>query len=137
MKLLSLMCLMSLLYACSPSSVEDFQHEGEARSKRLIKELKKIESRDQLLRAEPELKHHFGWLVELMIAAREFQEMHPDEAILDPNPDAEVSTLLEEELRRIYALEGGREIVERAQQEALERLDAFERLLKKRKENAR
>ena len=65
-----------------------------------------------------------------MIEARKFQEEEPFE------PDTTntlVSDMLKEELKRIYKLEGGREVIEKAQKEALIRLDAFERSLKKKK----
>jgi hypothetical protein len=42
--------------------------------------------------------------------------------------------VLQSELRRIYTIENGREVIERAQQEALVRLDAYERALAKKKE---
>jgi hypothetical protein len=119
---------LSIFCGCSPSSLEDFHCEGESRCKALIEELQKIHNREQLTRAQPILKKYFEDLVTLMIRAREFQENHSDEsettALVSENT---VSALLEKELRRIYAMEGGRESIETAQQEALVRLDAFER----------
>jgi hypothetical protein len=130
----SFLCLLLLLCSCSPNSSTDFQHEGEARCRALTKELQKIENREQLLRAEAQLKKHFEALVDLMIAAREFQGDHlddvPQEAAFEEN-SAEI--VLEEELRRIYAIEGGREVVERSQHEGLVRLDGYEKTLAKRK----
>ena len=124
---------ISLLYGCSPSSLEDFHYEGESRCRALIEDLQKIHSREELMRATPVIKNHFEELVTLMIHAREFQENHPDENT-PPAFENTVSSLLEEELRRIYALEGGREIIERTQQEALVRLDAFEKVSAKKRQ---
>lgn len=124
------------LYGCSPNSSEEFHREGRQRCRALIQDLSKIENREQLLRAEPQLKKHFESLVSLMIEAREFQHKHLDEIEGDGTiEENEVDIRLEEELRRIYAIEGGREVVERVQHEGLVRLDAYERaLVKKRAE---
>jgi Tfp pilus assembly protein PilP len=123
-----LIAFLALLLSagCSPSSLEDFHYEGESRCRALIEEMQRIQDRDQLTRAAPALKKHFEDIVVLMIHAREFQESHPDEA-LPPIAENSTSSALEEELRRIYAMESGREIVEGAEHEALVRLDAFER----------
>jgi hypothetical protein len=100
-----------------------------------VLDLEKIENRQQLLLAEPQLKKHFEALITLMIEAREFQQKHLDDvAIESPYEEGSVDLQLEEELRRIYSIEGGREVVERAQHEALIRLDAYERALAKKRE---
>jgi hypothetical protein len=124
-----------LLYSCTPNSSADFQHEGEARCRGLIDDLQKIENREQLLRNEQQLKKHFEALVDLMIAAREYQLHHLDD-ISQENPLEEnpMEFTLQEELRRIYAIEGGREVIEHAQHEALVRLDGHERALIKKNE---
>ena len=125
-----------LLCSCSPDSSEEFQREGQARCHALVLELQKIESREQLLHSSPQLKRHFESLINLMIEAREFQQKKLDgfssEIVLEENV---IEATLEEELRRIYAIEGAREVIEQAQHEALVRLDAYERTLaKKRKQ---
>ena len=125
------------LLSCSPSSLEDFHYEGEARCRSLAKELQKIENREQLIRFVPVLKRHFEELVTLMIHAREFQEEHSDEEPGILASEKVASHLLEDELRRVYEIEGGREIIERAQQEALVRLDAFERIFAKKRQAVR
>jgi hypothetical protein len=128
-------CLLLVLSACSPNSIEDFQHEGETSSRALIFDLQKIHTREELASSAPLLKKHFESLVDLMIRARTFQESHPEESLALPfAKQTTISDELEEELRRIYKIEGGREIVERAQQEALVHLDAFERNSAKKKQ---
>jgi hypothetical protein len=128
--------IVLLFYGCSPNSPQEFHREGEARCLSLIRDLDKIENREQLLQAEPQLKKYFSALTDLMIEAREFQRKRLDDACsespLESNP---VDALLEEELRRIYMIEGGREVIERAQQEALVKIDAYERALVKKRES--
>lgn len=115
-----------LLVACSPASVQDFQREGESICRDLTRELKKIQTREELVKAAPKLKAKFDKLVDLMIEARAFQR--ESEEVFDPiSNHSEVSRLLLCELRRIYQLEAGRETIEKTQKEALLRLDAFER----------
>lgn len=124
-----------LLCSCSPNSSEEFQQEGEARCRLLVKELQKIENREQLLVAEPKLKKHFEALIDLIIEAREFQQKQVEDASNEiALRENEAEVILEHELRRIYSIEGGREVVERSQQEALVRLDAYERSLAKKRE---
>ncbi len=123
-----LVVFLCFLVSCSPNSLEDYQCEGELYCRNLVKELCQIDNYEQLLRAEPILKKHFENLVDLMIKAREYQERHLEEHMGESVvSDLQSSYQLEEELRRIYTIEGGREIIEKTQHEALVRLDAFER----------
>lgn len=111
--------------------MQDFQHEGEAICRDLTQELKKIQTREELVKAAPKLKEKFETLVDLIIEARKFQEMTEEEwAPLE----SEANDSLVLELKRVYKLEAGRETVEKAQKEALLRLDAYERSLHKSKE---
>ena len=124
-----------LFCGCSPNSSEEFHREGESRCRALVLDLEKIENREQLLRAELQLKRHFESLISLMIEAREFQQKHLDDVEGEGAfEEGSADVRLEEELRRIYAIEGGREVVERTQHEALVRLDAYERTLAKKRE---
>lgn len=118
----------AVLCGCSPHSSEEFHKEGEVLCRSLVETLQTIDSLDQLLLAEPILKKKFESLVSLMIEASRFQQKHPDdwgaEAGIEPGF---ISVELKEQLRRIHLLEGGREVIERAQQESLVKLDAYER----------
>jgi hypothetical protein len=130
-----LLCSCLLFFGCSPNSTQEFYRQGEAQSKALVLDLKKIENQEQLLQAEPVLKKHFESLIILMIQACEFQQKHPDDVIVDSSDcEKSASFELEEQLRRIYSIEGGREVIERTQHEALVRLDAYERFLAKKRE---
>ena len=126
------MVFLFLCTACSPHSLEDFQHEGEAVSKQLIVELKKIETREDLLKALPRLKEKFEKLVDLMIEARKCQ-LEGDEYEIAVESNTLISEALAQEMKRIYRLEAGRELIEKAQKEALLRLDAFEAKLRLKK----
>jgi hypothetical protein len=129
---LQIPCLtLLLLTSCSPNSLEEFRREGESQCRALVLTLQSIETNEQLIRFEPILKNHFNKLVNLMIEARLYQVENPDYEALELSKNG-VNDLLKEELRRIYTLEGGREIVERAQHEALIHLDAAERSIIKR-----
>jgi Tfp pilus assembly protein PilP len=133
MKKINLLCLLLLFSSCSPNSAQEFQKEGEAHCRYLVLELQKIEDREQLIASESKLKKRFEELIDLIIEAREYQQkqIDSDEAAFEENSFEEP---LEKELRRIYTIEGGREVIERAQHEALVRLDAYERTLAKKRE---
>ncbi|MGC1878214.1 MAG: hypothetical protein WA347_08340 [Rhabdochlamydiaceae bacterium] len=123
-----------LLCGCSPNSSEEFQQEGKTRCRLLVTDLQKIENREQLLLAESKLKKHFEALIDLMIEACEFQQKKLEDVSSEAVfAESGADALLEDQLRRIYAIEGGREVIERTQQEALVRLDAYERILAKKR----
>lgn len=119
---------LALLTSCGRQSLEDFREEGEGITRSLTQELRSIHSRDELILHFPRLKKHFDELVNVMISAREFQEKYPKsiEVPLEKG-NHDISDRLRVELNRIYQIEGGRELVEKAQEQALNRLDAFEK----------
>lgn len=105
-------CLLFLLIcSCTSKSPRGVPGEAERICKQLTKELQKVETREELLAAEGKLAALFEQLVDLMLLAGEaagFTNAYDQ--------------LLLEEMMRVYRIEGGREIVERAQREALIRL---------------
>ena len=120
---------------CSPGSLSDYRHEGESACRDIIGDLQKIEKREDVARLEPVLKRKFEKLVSVIIEARKFQIKYPEEALALPIAlESDVSDLLKEELQRVYRIEGGQEIVERAQREAMLRLDGFEKMREKQKD---
>ena len=129
-------CLVLLFFfGCAPNSSEEFQQEGETCCRLLAIDLQKIENREQLLLAEMKLKKHFEALIDLIIEAREFQQKKVEDVFNDTSfRENSAEAMLENELRRIYTIEGGREVIEKTQQEALVRLDAYERALAKKRE---
>ena len=130
-----LFCLASFLLGCSPGSLSDYRHEGESVCRDIIGDLRSVETREDLTKLEPVLKRKFENLVSVIIEARQFQIRYPEEALALSGPlDSDVSDLLKQELQRIFGIEGGKEIVERAQREAMLRLDAFEKTREKQKD---
>lgn len=123
MKNMVKICILFLLFfvACSPSSLEDFRYEGESICKDLTQELKKIETSQQLIVKAPKLKTYFDKLVVVIIQAKKFQKEH-EEASVVVDGKSQASQNLLAELRRIYELEGGRELMEKIEQEALIKL---------------
>lgn len=114
-KLLSLFILL-VLGACSPSSLADLRWEGEAETLKLAKELRHIETKEDLQKALPRLKKRFVRIADLLIQVRRFS---PEE-IPDPSLASEE---LFRELARIYEIPGGREGIESAQTEAIHKLN--------------
>ena len=120
--------LITLLFSCSTQSLTDFRDEGEAVCRLLLSELKQIRSRDDLIVHAERLRELFDRLVDVIIRARVFKDTHP-EASIDSAffKEQVVSDQLRIELNRVLHMEGGREVLERAQESALNHLDAYER----------
>lgn len=126
--LLIVLCLA----ACAPRSVEEFRKEGDALCKQMVRQLQGIHTREELVAALPILKSYFLELTELMIAARLYQQ--GSEELLEAEDEALTSSEeLLRELKRIYTIEAGRELIEQAQQEALHKLDVFEHKLQEKR----
>lgn len=127
--------ILLLVSACSPHSPEEFQQEGQAACEDLVNVLQTISSREELLDKEEVLKKKFESLVTLIVAASRVHEVEGQGDELDQGyPFRAASHQLKTQLQRIYELEGGREIIERSQHEALVRLDSEERFIQKRRE---
>lgn len=120
-----------MLVGCNPSSYEDFQFEGDAHCRKMLTTLRGIQDRQQLLQALPILRQHFEDLADLIIAARKFQQSTLE--VKDFYPSF-YSMALKEELKRLYQMEGGRVLVEKAQKQAFLRLDVLERQLTKKQQ---
>lgn len=135
---LSTFLVTLLLTGCGPRSQEDFREEGEGLTRSLIQELQAIHTREQLLMASSRLQRLFDQLVNSMIAAEEFHALHPEQdkgELTQRNHD--LSDQLRLELNRLYRLEGGRQMIEKCQENALHRLDACEKRRIKQVENQR
>lgn len=129
-----LLCLSLALSGCGPRSLEDFREEGEKSTRTLIKELQVIQTREELLQKTAILQRLFDALVTDMIAARDFKEKQGEMEPLElTSKNHELSDQLRQELNRIYRLEGGQAVIEKCQEQALYRLDEFEKKSKKKK----
>ena len=133
--LLIFFCLVS----CSPSSLQDFRQEGQSVQRVIIRDLRRIRSKEQLAKAKPRLKRHFDKLVTIIIEARKWQDSHPlGDELPFSKKDLGLSEALRGELARVYTIDGGRQMIEESQAKALAKLDLFEqRRAKRLQEQAR
>jgi len=120
--------LLIILSGCSPSSLEEYQVEGENIARAILKHLEKVESVSDLVREGPKLKKEYALLVQVMIQAKKYQGGHPNEEVSEPI-GVEVSDALKKEFMRVYQLEGCQEVMEGLQRESLHKLDLFHRRL--------
>jgi hypothetical protein len=119
-----------VMTSCNTQTIEDYRDEGKGITKNLIKELHQIHSREQLQASSVKLQKLFDNLTRVMIAAQELQQKNPKlDTIELSKEDHELSDRLRFELNRLYNMEGGRAIIEKAQEKSLRRLEAFERTL--------
>ena len=111
------------LASCSSPSFEDFREEGLGVTRAITSELRQIRSRDDLLLHTYQLQIQFSALVDLMIRAQEFKNQHPEAEIdsLDEK-DRIAADELRIELNRILNMEGGREVIEKTQSQAFQKL---------------
>jgi hypothetical protein len=102
------------LGGCGTSSLSDLRQEGEFQTKKLAEELRQIETREDLDHSLPKLRRRFNKLADVLVEARRYSEY-------EPSP-SEISEELFLELARLYEMPGGREAIETAQLEAIQRL---------------
>jgi hypothetical protein len=112
-------CLLSLLFliSCSPANLAELRCEAESEIKKLIVELEKIETIEDIQHASKKLKKRFNRLAFLLIETRNFpsQEEQQYESVAGEQ--------LFTELARLYEIPGARAVIENAQNEAVRRLD--------------
>lgn len=114
-------------------SLEDFKEEGQGVTRSLVQELQLVRTKDDLQNASPRIKKVFDKMVDVMISAQQYHQTHPNlESIEFHKDDLELSDRLRMELNRLYLLENGKEIIEKCQENALQRLEiSKKRSLKK------
>ncbi len=136
---LLLFCVLIFLSSCSSSHLEDCRERGREVTKILLSELKEIKKKEDLSAKAATLKSLFNELVDRMIEGREIlKKSQGIEEIKEfSRKDLILSQELRMELKRIYQIEGGRECIEKFQEGALLRLDAYEKLLEKQQKLAR
>lgn len=117
-------CLLLVLGGCSEPTKEELRQRVGRFCNDFAKELALIETREQLLASEGALRGRFEALVDLLAVA---ETLRRKVGPLEGDVLVE-SAHLEKEFLRIQQIEGGREIIERAQKEPLIRLaHLFER----------
>lgn len=104
------------LSSCGSPGGSSTQAARYARS--LCQELEQVETADELKERELKIKKLFNNIAQLLIES----SRSPDDKQPSPIPPA-LAHQLREQLERIYRMEEGREIMERAQGEALRWLD--------------
>ena len=125
------MCLRFLLLilclcGCSQRSPDYFQERGRAITLLLVEELQQVDDVDALLCRLPYIESLFESLVDLMIEARKWQQKHKESwHIVDP--DSRLNEQFALELNRVMRIPLAAHFIEKSQQKALERLDAFEK----------
>ena len=123
--------LSMLIFSCGKSTLEDYREEGRSVTKELIQELKKIRNKDQLLVSAAKLQKLFDQMVDVMIAAQNQKlELHKQEGLELTKEDHDLSDSLRFELNRVYNIEGGKAIIEKTQEKALNRLENYEKSAK-------
>lgn len=126
--------LICILCGCKQRSCADFQQQARVVIEALIQDLRQIEDLEDLMREVPLLQEHFDELVSIMIEAKKWQikTKTPVQCCLnsvDENCElrGELNKKLMSELNRLLRDPLARHFLEKAQQQALERLDAFEK----------
>jgi hypothetical protein len=117
--------LLILLLSCQPNSLDDFQSEGASLAKSLVVDLRQIDSKEIFVETAPKVKRKIQKLTELMILAAKYQSKHLGDSGLKENSDHYYSDLLLEEFKRVYAIQGCKEIMEGLQRDSLHQLDAY------------
>lgn len=108
--------ILIFLCSCGPATFDDLRVEGDAEIRLLAKELRGIETKEELQKAIPRLRKRYNRIADLLIEAKKY-----------PPVDDEGSLASEElfvELARIYEMPGGREGIELAEAQALKRLQS-------------
>lgn len=111
-----------LVFFCSYSPSLYIQKKSVKILKELLFQLENINTINELLDRELILQRQFEKLADLIIEAKKLQ--------IDTIDNEELSNALQKSLQRIYEIDGGQEIVEHLQCNALQRLDRFEKILK-------
>jgi len=117
--------LAILISGCGKKSPEYFQKRGESIIQELIIDLQKIDDVEDFPQAQLALQAHFDALVDVMIEARKWQ-MKTKQRIQVPQASP-MSQHLILEFNRLSRNPLSRHFLEKCQQPALEKLDAFEK----------
>ncbi len=106
--------ILILLASCAPATFEEMRREGEMQTRKLAEELRGIETKEDFQRALPRLRKRFNRIADLLIELKRTpgSEQNPSKA----------SEELFRELARLYEMPGGREWIELAQSEAVQKL---------------
>lgn len=121
-----LLLILIILTGCAAKSPDTFKSKARGINRELLQTAAEVEDLDQLMRALPTFSRLFNRLVDVMIQARKWQIKHKKGWELDEE-DRYLSLQLAQEFARLYQIPTARAFIEKCQQSALERLDAFEK----------
>lgn len=113
--------LLLLLAGCRTQSPQQLSQNTAAVTERMLALLGQIETRQDCLAREEDLEKLYLAYAELIIKAEQLLERKAAEGLVFPSDD-QLSESLRAELLRVYDIDGCREIVERAQEEAMHKL---------------
>ena len=120
--------LLFLIAGCSPSNTQDCKREAKGITKSLTSDLRNVQTREDLIEKGDLIKQKSQALVSLIIRIKKLQEKKGDSS---QEEDRSASDGLLAEMKRIYLIEGCRELMESFQREALLELDAAHQREKK------
>lgn len=109
-KILFSLCFLT---GCAPATLDDLRCQGEAETEGLATFLREIETKEDLEKALPRLKKKFNRLALILQEVRKT----PHSLGTDPSVASEELFI---ELSRLYEIPGCRDLVERAEDEAIE-----------------
>jgi hypothetical protein len=124
-KLLFILLCISLLFSCTSRNLDDFRAEGKSKIRALTAELQLIRTRDDLNPHATRLEQLFNELASVMVEVQLYKESHPAAELSDIKQDMSDADQLRMELNRVLRLEGGREVIEKVQEAALNKLDTL------------
>ena len=116
--------ILSLLCGCSHDCPDGYKQDAQVVIRCLVEELSASHSLSDLTKRQKKIKKLYTELAELAIESRKLQDKRPSCGLHDL--DENLNELLKKELQRIYAIEGGRALMEETQKEAIEQLDEYE-----------
>ncbi len=103
--------------------MEDCCYDAESVMRALVVELQQIHARDDLPLHSERLRQLFIILAAAIVEARKYQDENPDSSLSIPASENPLSDKLRIEMNRILHMEGGREVIEKTQTEALKLLE--------------
>lgn len=112
--------------SCSLSTSADYQSDACVQIKKLTKDLKAVKDPIELQKKAKVIKKDFNKLTSLIISYRTYLEKNGEDEIAIDGSLEKASKELKVQLERIYNLDGGREVIEKAQKEAYIKLSLFE-----------
>jgi len=107
--------LFFFLVSCSPLSLQDLRYEADSEMRKLVSELKSVETKEDLQKRSVRIKKRFNKIAELLVQTRNFEETSSEVSM--------VAETLFVELARLYEIPGMRESIENLQAEAVHLLD--------------